>query len=152
MIKVFKLILLLLLSTGCSYEPILIKNNYNYNFVEINSSGNQEINRIINNKLLLSTKKKTKTNYKIFFQSEKEKKIISSDKKGDPTIYKIIAKLKYNIEQSDKIILKNEITKQTTYNNIDDKFELLNKEQNMVKNLSEKFAEDILISITTLLK
>ena len=91
MIKVFKLILLLLLSTGCTYEPILIKNNYNYNFVEINSSGNQEINRIIKNKLLLSTKKKTKTNYKIFFQYEKEKKIISSDKKGDPTIYKIIA-------------------------------------------------------------
>ena len=67
MIKVFKLVFLLLLSTGCDYEPILIKNNYNYNFVEINSSGNQEINRIIKNKLLLSTKKKTKTNYKIFF-------------------------------------------------------------------------------------
>ena len=151
MIKVFKLILLLLLSTGCDYEPILIKNNYNYNFVEINSSGNQEINRIIKNKLLLSTKKKAKQTIKFFFNLKK-KKIISSDKKGDPTIYKIIVKLKYNIEQSDKIILKNEIIKQTTYNNIDDKFELLNKEQNMVKNLSEKFAEDILISITTLLK
>ena len=69
--------------------------------------------------------------------------IISSNKKGDPTIYKITVKLKYNIEEDEKIILRNEIIKQTTYNNIDDKFELLKKEDNMTKNLSEKFAEEI---------
>ncbi len=152
MIKVVKVVFLLLLLSGCAYEPILLKNNYDFNFIDINSSGNQEINRIVKNKLLLNTKKGGSTSLKIFFQSKKDKTIISSNKKGDPTIYKITVKLKYNIEEDEKIILRNEIIKQTTYNNIDDKFELLKKEDNMTKNLSEKFAEDILISITTLLK
>lgn len=152
MIKVVKVVFLLLLLSGCAYEPILLKNNYDFNFIDINSSGNQEINRIVKNKLLLNTKKKSSTKIKISFQSKKDKTIISSNKKGDPIIYKITIKLKYNIEENEKIILRNEITKQTTYNNIDDKFELLKKEENMTKNLSEKVAEDILISITTLLK
>ncbi len=152
MIKVVKVVFLLLLLSGCAYEPILLKNNYDFNFIDINSSGNQDINQIIKNKLLLNTKKKSSTKIKISFQSKKDKTIISSNKKGDPIIYKITIKLKYNIEENEKIILRNEITKQTTYNNIDDKFELLKKEENMTKNLSEKVAEDILISITTLLK
>ena len=50
----------------------------------------------------------------------------------------------YKIMQNNKAIIENEIIKQTTYNNIDDKFELLKKEENMIKNLSEKFADDIL--------
>ena len=152
MIKVVKVVFLLLLLSGCAYEPILLKNNYDFNFIDINSSGNQDINQIIKNKILLNTKKKSSTKIKISFQSKKDKTIISSNKKGDPIIYKITIKLKYNIEENEKIILRNEITKQTTYNNIDDKFELLKKEENMTKNLSEKVAEDILISITTLLK
>ena len=42
--------------------------------------------------------------------------------------------------------------KQSTFNNIDDKFELLKYEENIVENLSEKIAEDILISIASLTK
>ena len=38
--------------------------------------------------------------------------------------------------------------KQATYNNIDDKFELLKYEENIVEKLSKKFAEDILISFS----
>ena len=60
--------------------------------------------------------------------------------------------MSYSLIKGNKIIFSDTVQKVVTYNNIDDKFELLNKEQNMVKNLSEKFAEDILISITTLLK
>ena len=70
MIKVVKIVFLLLLLSGCAYEPILLKNNYDFNFEDINSSGNQDINRIIKNKLLLNTKKKSSTNLKIYFQSQ----------------------------------------------------------------------------------
>ena len=42
------------------------------------------------------------------------------------------------------------ILKQSTYNNINDKFELLKYEENIIKNLSRKIADDILISITSL--
>ena len=42
--------------------------------------------------------------------------------------------------------------KQSTFNNIDDKFELLKYEENIIENLSEKIAEDILISMASLTK
>ena len=144
MIRLVNLIFLILLLSGCAYEPILIKKNYDFNFVEINSNGEPKINEIITNRLANNTKISSDTDYKIFFQSVKDKKVISSNKKGDPTIYKITVKLKYKIMQNNKAIIENEIIKQTTYNNIDDKFELLKKEENMIKNLSEKFADDIL--------
>ena len=48
--------------------------------------------------------------------------------------------------------MTNEILKQATYNNIDDKFELLTYEENVIDNLSERFADDILLSIATLAK
>ena len=144
MIRLVNLIFLILLLSGCAYEPILLKKNYDFNFVEINSNGEPKINEIITNRLANNTKISSDTDYKIFFQSVKDKKVISSNKKGDPTIYKITVKLKYKIMQNDKAIIENEIIKQTTYNNIDDKFELLKKEENMIKNLSEKFADDIL--------
>ena len=144
MIRLFNLIFLILLSSGCSYEPILLKKNYDFKFVEINTNGEPKINEIITNRLIDNTKGSSDTDYKIFFQSAKDKKVISSNKKGDPTIYKITVKLKYRIMQNNKSIIENEIIKQTTYNNIDDKFELLKKEENMIKNLSEKFADDIL--------
>ena len=144
MIRLVNLIFLILLLSGCAYEPILKKKNYDFNFVEINSNGEPKINEIITNRLANNTKISSDTDYKIFFQSVKDKKVISSNKKGDPTIYKITVKLKYKIMQNNKAIIENEIIKQTTYNNIDDKFELLKKEENMIKNLSEKFADDIL--------
>ena len=144
MIRLVNLIFLILLLSGCAYEPILLKKNYDFNFVEINSNGEPKINEIITNRLANNTKTSSDTDYKIFFQSVKDKKIISSNKKGDPTIYKITVNLKYKIMQNNKAIIENEIIKQTTYNNIDDKFELLKKEENMIKNLSEKFADDIL--------
>ena len=128
MIRLVNLIFLILLLSGCAYEPILLKKNYDFNFVEINSNGEPKINEIITNRLANNTKISSDTDYKIFFQSVKDKKVISSNKKGDPTIYKITVKLKYKIMQNNKAIIENEIIKQTTYNNIDDKFELLKKE------------------------
>ena len=122
----------------------MLKKNYDFNFVEINSNGEPKINEIITNRLANNTKISSDTDYKIFFQSVKDKKVNSSNKNGDPTIYKITVKLKYKIMQNNKAIIENEIIKQTTYNNIDDKFELLKREENMIKNLSEKFADDIL--------
>ena len=48
--------------------------------------------------------------------------------------------------------MNNKILKTATYNNINDKFELLKYEENIVKNLSESIANDILTSTTILEK
>ena len=60
--------------------------------------------------------------------------------------------VEYKIIKNSKIILFNEIRKQVTYNNINDKFELMKYEENIIKNLSEGFASEILTSVTNLNK
>ena len=90
--------------------------------------------------------------YYLMFSYLYYKQNISSNRQGDATIFKINIIINYTLIQNDEIILKNKISKQSTYNNINDKFELLRYEENIIKNLSEKSADEMLMSITTIQK
>lgn len=152
MIKPIKIFLTFCLLYGCAYEPILLNKNYNFNFVDINSEGNQQINSLIKNRLSKNTAKNSGQSYEIYFLSKKVREVVTSNTQGDPAIFKIIIKLKYKIMQNNKEVLANLLSKQVTYNNIDDKFELLKYEENIIKSLSEKFVDDILMSVTAMEK
>ena len=54
-------------------------------------------------------------------------------KREIPTIYKISINLNYNLKKDNNIVFENEILEQSTYNNIDDKFELLKYEENIIE-------------------
>ena len=150
MYKLIKIILVIIVLNGCAYEPILLKKNYDFYFSQITYEGEKKINQIVKESFLENTKKNSSNKYQIFFSTVQKKKVIASNKKGDPTIYKIDIVLKYNLLNDNITILSNEILKQATYNNIDDKFELLKYEENIIKNLSKRFADDVLISLATL--
>ena len=152
MSRLIKLFFALFMLTGCAYEPVLLKKNYNFYFTEVESEGEKEINKVIKQTFNENTKVESVNNYQIIFSSKLNKDIIASTKKGDPKIYKINISLNYKLKKDDSIIFQNEILKQATFNNIDDKFELLKYEENIVENLSKRFAEDILISVATLTK
>ena len=146
--KVLKILILLFTLQGCSFEPILINKNFDFRFENINSSGDEKINEIIKNNLLSRTS--GNKNYKINLNSKKNIQTVSSDSKGDPKIYKLQIKVDYNVLLDEKNIYENTITKQATYNNITDKYELLQYENNIIKSLSENIAEELLFSIKTL--
>ena len=152
MSRLIKLSFVLFVLSGCAYEPVLLKKNYNFYFTKVESEGEKEINKVIKQTFTENTKIESINNFEIFFSSKLNKDIVASNKKGDPTIYKINISLNYKLKNDNAIIFENEILKQVTFNNIDDKFELLKYEENIVKNLSKKFAEDILISVATLSK
>ena len=148
--RLVKIFFAFLMLSGCAYEPVLLKKNYDFYFADIKSEGEKQINQIIKQKLTENTNIESINNYQIFFESKLSKDIVASNKKGDPTIYKISINLNYNLKKNNKIIFENEILKQSTFNNIDDKFELSKYEEKIVDNLSQRFAEDVLISIATL--
>ena len=152
MTKILRISFLYFILSSCAYEPILLKKNYNFNFNKINFEGNKDINKVIKENLIDVTNNISVNNFELYFNTKKEKKTISSNKKGDPAIYKINITLNYNLKKDGKILINNEIVKHATYNNIDDKFELLKFEENVLINLSEKLSQDILISTTSLLK
>ena len=146
--KVIKILILLFVLQGCSFEPILINKNFDFKFENISSSGDKGINEIIKNNLLSRASGNKK--YKINLNSKKDIKTVSSDSKGDPRIYKLQIKVEYNILLDEINIYNNTITKQATYNNITDKYELLQYENNITKSLSTNIAEELLFSIKTL--
>ena len=146
--KVIKILILLFTLQGCSYEPILINKNFDFQFENISSSGDEKINEIIKSNLLSRTKGDKK--YKINLYSTRDKQIVSSDSKGDPKNYKLQIKVNYKLLLNEKKIYENTVVKQTTYNNITDKYELSQYENNLTKILSENIAEELLLSIKTL--
>ena len=121
-------------------------------FSEINSNGDIKINETVKETLSEKTNFGKGKELKLYFSSKKNKQNISSNRQGDATIFKISIIINYNLIKGDEIIFKNEITKQSTYNNIKDKFELLRYEENIIKSLSQKSADEMLMSITSIQK
>lgn len=151
--KIFRILFVLVFFiSGCSYEPIFISKKYDFKFEEIISEGDININKIIKKNLLERSSEISEINYILNIISKREKEVISSNTKGDPLVYKLKVNLKYYLYLNDKLIIENEIVKQTNYNNSNDKFELSKYEDNILKNLSESISSELLASITTLKK
>ena len=118
---------------------------YKFGFKNIIYNGEREINELIERNL---TRKSTGNKvFHLEFSTEKNREIISSNAKGDPTIFKLNINLNYIVFKNDKEIVNDEIKKQVTYNNIDDKFELNKYEESIIKNISESLSDEMLISI-----
>ena len=130
---------------GCSYEPILLNKNPNFQFVEITTKGDKKVNKFI--KKNLSEQNREGTKYNILINSKKEKEIISSDSKGDPKVFKIKVNVIYDVVQNEDIIISNNSLEEITYNNIKDKLELLKVEENILKTIARKVTNQISISI-----
>ncbi len=142
--------LVFIILCACSYEPILQNKKYDFQFVNIYFEGDSKINNIIKNDLMGRGNGLIK--YDIKFKTEKLKEILSSNEKGDPTVYKIQINISYILFEKNKNILENEISKQIIYNNINDKFELSQYEENVINNLANNISSEILMSVNTLSK
>ena len=150
MYKLIKIILVIIVLNGCAYEPILLKKNYDFYFSQITYEGEKKINQIVKESFLENTKKNSSNKYQIFFSTVQKKKVIASNKKGDPTIFRLNINLNYLVNFDGVEVLKNSIKKEITYNNIDDKFELFKYEENILESLADNLTDDILISIVSL--
>ena len=144
MIKFFFVLVISFFLSNCSYEPILTKKNYNFSFEKINFEGETSINKLIEQKFNINNKKENK--YDLFFETKKIRDIIAVDKKGDPTIFSLKIDLEYKIIKNGNEVLKKKLEKKVTYNNIDDKFELSKKEEDIIIYLSESLSDEILRS------
>ena len=148
MIKFFKFLKLLIIISGCSYVPLHSNKNFDFEIIDINFEGDKTINEIVMNNL----KKKTTgdNKYSIYYKTSKIKETVSSDLKGDPKIFKLKINLYFKLYQDGKNIFENTLIKQTSYNSINDKYELSQYESNILKNLSNNISDEILFSIKLL--
>tara|TARA_B100001027_G_C16101202_1_gene256168 strand:+ start:54 stop:509 length:456 start_codon:yes stop_codon:yes gene_type:complete len=148
--KILLVIVAFLLINSCSYEPIFTNKKNDFTLENINSDSNSKINIVIKKNLLDRSNNFSNNNYDLYFSTNNEKEIVSSNENGDPTIFKIKIITNYSLSQNDKIIFSDKIVKEVNYNNIDDKFELLKYEENILNNLLINISLEMLTSIINL--
>tara|TARA_B100001778_G_C18276491_1_gene488949 strand:+ start:52 stop:510 length:459 start_codon:yes stop_codon:yes gene_type:complete len=144
------LILFLFFLLSCGYKPILKVKNYKFSINVEEVSGDEKINSIIINNF--NNLKNDKKKYDINLSSKKEKKILSKDSKGDPSIFELEINVNYSLKDDGKIIIEKNLNRRTTYNNITDKFELENYENSIINNLSKNMSDIIILSISEINK
>ena len=137
---------------SCSYKPIFLEKNYNFEIKEVFLDGDKDINRTIKNQLkfVKNNESKNKKSYTISLNSSKNRAIVSKDSKGDPVKFKLIILVEYEIINNNKILLDNKIEKKSIYNNETDQFELEQTEDIILQNLSESIGDNIISSIINL--
>ena len=140
----------LLIISSCSYKPILTSEKNDFTLENISSDTESKINVTIKKNLLDRNGNSENNKYDLNFSTEDEKEIVSSNENGDPTIFKIKIIINYSLSQNNQIILTNKIVKQVNYNNINDKFELLKYEENILNSLLKNISQEILTTITNL--
>ena len=142
-IKLFFVILLTL--SACEYEPML--KSYDFEFEEITSEGDKFINNILENNL--KNRGKGLKKFDLNISTKKEREVVSSNDKGDATIFNLKIYVDYQVLKEGQIILKNSIIKEISYNNIDDKFKLNENENNILNYLSETILSEIFTSVVS---
>ena len=75
--------------------------------------------------------------------SQKNKTIITKDKKGDPNLFSLSIKVEMYLYEEEILLSKKTFIKENKYSNDDNKFNLNTYEQNLEKNLNEKITEEI---------
>ena len=150
--KVFNLpflFIILFFLNGCGFKPILLGTDYDFSIKVGNSSGNENINSNIENKL--NALKGIKKTFNVDIISNESKNIFSKDSKGDPAILEIVINLNYKLIEGGKVLVNRSLTQRSTYNNISDKFELSKSEEILKDNLIENLVSDIINSASNLI-
>ncbi len=162
-LKIYLILLLVILITGCSYKPILSKQNYNFLVERVTLNGDKEINYIIKKSLTNSglytevdakreeqlnlKNQNNKNKYYVQIETSKVKNIISNDSKGDPSKLEIIIFSTFQISNSEKLLIEKRMKMKNTYNNISDKLKLKKYESIIIENLSQKILDSIIFTI-----
>lgn len=145
MIKNFKYICILIFLCSCGYTPIYqVNQKLNFSLGTIDFSGDKKIGREIKKNL---EKFKSDENENVFnanFIVFKRQEIVTKDKKGDPSSFKLIIEIKLDlVEEKNLKTFEKKFTKETTFDSMNNKFELKQYVSNIEKNMIFKILQDI---------
>ena len=142
--KIFILFIFSLAS--CGYQPLYSKKNSDsFIFKNINSNGNKKINRSIISTMSFKEDNEIYSYEKLSITSEKNILVTSKDTKGKPASFKMILKVNLEIEDKKDNLRQKLFSKEFTYENIDNKFDLSEYEIDLEKDLINQIVEEIII-------
>ena len=150
--KIFKLLLLLFL-TSCGYEAMHSKKNtinYNFSISEINFNGDREINQKIKAKLNNYTLDKKDKNFILKISSNSKKITLSKDIQGNATNFQKIIAMSVEVLMNDKFKNSFIIMENFDYNNNPNKFDLRKYEKEIKNNLTETAVDRLIFKLSNI--
>ena len=145
MTKNFKYFFIFLFLLSCGYTPVYqINKDLNFKIDTINFSGDKNVGRQIIRGLENFEGNDTKNIFDLDLNSLKQESIVSKDKKGNATSYKLV--LTVDAYFTNKINNKNyqkKFIKESTFNSKNNKFELDQLKVNLEKNMISQIIQDI---------
>ena len=137
---------------SCGYVPIYQTNqNSNIKLNTINYSGNKKLGRSIVKGIERFKNNKSNNLYDLSFISSKKESVASKDKKGNISTYKLIIEIDFDLKskENNKVFSK-KFTKETTYNSMNNIFELSQYKLNLEKNMISQILKDINIFLSVI--
>ncbi|MDC1330657.1 hypothetical protein N8212_01070 [Pelagibacteraceae bacterium] len=150
--KIFKLLLLLFL-TSCGYEAMHSKKNtinYNFSISEINFNGDREINQKIKAKLNNYTLSKKDKNFILKISSNSKKTTLSKDVQGNATNFQKTIAISVEVLMNDKFKNRFIIMENFDYNNNSNKFDLRKYEKEIKNNLTETAVDRLIFKLSNI--
>ncbi len=144
-----KFFIILIFITGCGYTPIFSNKTNNFNIVGIELTGNNKLNRILNNKLNIYKNSNGEKKYFLKINTDVNKKISSKDSKGNAKTFGLTVSTNTNIQDEKGYIKEKLFVKSVNYNNSNNKFELKKYENQSSEILINKISEEIIIYLQT---
>ena len=130
---------------SCGYTPIYQTNKkLNIKLETINSSGDKGINREIVKNLEKHRDNDTNNVYDLFINSNKKEDVVTKDKKGNATSYKLTLEVDVNLSKiSNNKNFAKKFAKDMSFNSKNNKFELDQYRLNLEKNMISQILQDI---------
>lgn len=141
------LVITFLFLVSCGYQPIYVNKEISQmTFNEIVLTGDKKINNQILSTLSIDEKKDDRLN-NMFLNSEEIIVETSKDSKGLVSTYRTDIKLTFLIKNENKIIKEKLFNESFSYNNKDNKFDLVEYQREIKTMLVNKIIEDLIIFI-----
>lgn len=143
------IILLYILLVSCGFNPIYSSNNQQIkNFEKITLEGDSKINAQIINKLGLTID--TSSNQEIFLKTNYIILETSKNSKGEIETYRSVLNVQLTIKNKMKILTTRDLSSDTSYNNINNKFELKRLQNKIKENLISDISEKMILILKLL--
>ena len=145
MTKNFKYFFIFLFLLSCGYTPVYqINKDSSFRIGIINFSGDKNIGREIIRGLKNFEGNDAKNIFDLDLNTSKQESIVSKDKKGNATSYKLVLTVDaFFTNKTNNKNYQKKFTKETTFNSKNNKFELDQLKINLEKNMTFQILQDI---------
>ena len=143
------LIIFVFFLSSCGYQPLYLNNNIgDLKFKEMELTGSKKINRRIISLMKIEIDKEKSRYDKINIKSSKQILETSRNSKGQPQSFKMILNVTFSIKNKDEIMKEQSVTKEFSYKNLDNKFDLNEREIEIENNLLNEIIDEFFIYLS----